>query len=449
MPQTTTSCPRCRQPVLAEVEQLFDSSADPAAKQRLLSGAVNMVRCQSCGYQGMLATPIVFHDAEKELLLTYFPPELGLPINEQERMIGPLINQVVNRLPPEKRKAYLLRPQTMLTYDSLVERILEADGITKEMLAAQEKRLSLLQRLLSCSPESLLEMIKQEESLIDTDFFNIMNRLIEASLAQGDQQSARLLAGLQQQLLTHTELGQTLQSQAQEAEAAIKSLKEASKNGLTREALLELMIEAPTETRLSTLVGMARSGMDYTFFQLLSERIENASAEENEKLLTLRQKLLEMTQAIDEAVNEQMQKARKFLVEILDTADIEKSLTENVERIDEFFLEVVRKEQQEARQSGDLEKISKIQKVADVLQKLTAPPQEIALIEDLLRAADETARQQILSQNPDKISPEFMDFFANLIAQSQSQNQSPETTAKLQEVYNAVLRFSMTANLKK
>ncbi|NCU21899.1 c-type cytochrome, partial [Candidatus Falkowbacteria bacterium] len=28
---------------------------------------------------------IVYHDATKELLLTFFPPELGLPINEQEK----------------------------------------------------------------------------------------------------------------------------------------------------------------------------------------------------------------------------------------------------------------------------------------------------------------------------------------------------------------------------
>ena len=41
MPQTRTSCPRCRQPVIADVEQLFDVTSDPEAKQRLLSGAVN------------------------------------------------------------------------------------------------------------------------------------------------------------------------------------------------------------------------------------------------------------------------------------------------------------------------------------------------------------------------------------------------------------------------
>ena len=122
--KTQISCPRCRQPIVAQIEQLFDVTSDPGAKQRLLGGISNYAVCQSCGYNGPLATPIVYHDAEKELLLTYFPSELGMPVNEQEKLFGPLITQVTNHLPPEKRKAYLLRPQGFLTYQSLVERIL-------------------------------------------------------------------------------------------------------------------------------------------------------------------------------------------------------------------------------------------------------------------------------------------------------------------------------------
>jgi DNA-directed RNA polymerase subunit RPC12/RpoP len=110
MPQTQISCPRCRQMIPANVEQLFDVTHDPQAKQRLMSGQSNYARCPHCGYEGRLATPVVYHDNEKELLLTFFPAELGLPVNEQETMIGPLIKQVVDRLPAEKRKGYLFKP---------------------------------------------------------------------------------------------------------------------------------------------------------------------------------------------------------------------------------------------------------------------------------------------------------------------------------------------------
>jgi hypothetical protein len=76
MPQTQIACPQCRQMIAANVEQLFDVTHDPQAKQRLLGGVSNTARCPHCGYQGRLATPVVYHDGEKELLLTYFPFEL-------------------------------------------------------------------------------------------------------------------------------------------------------------------------------------------------------------------------------------------------------------------------------------------------------------------------------------------------------------------------------------
>ena len=107
MPKSRINCPNCRQPVIAEIEQLIDVGIDPSAKSRLLSGVSNIIRCTACGFQGNLATPIVYHDPEKELLLTFVPSELGLPVNEQERIIGPMINKAVSNLPQEKRKGYL------------------------------------------------------------------------------------------------------------------------------------------------------------------------------------------------------------------------------------------------------------------------------------------------------------------------------------------------------
>ena len=216
MAQTQTSCPRCRQPILAQVEQLFDVNADPQAKQRLLSGQANYVRCSHCGYEGMLSIPIVYHDASKELLLTYFPPELGVAMNEQERLIGPMITQAVNRLAPEQRKAYILRPQSMFTMQTMLEKILEADGITKEDIQKSQQRMALLERLMTVSPASRVDVIKQEEANIDQSFFMLLSRIMEATLAQGDQNAARQLAGLQQDLLNNTQVGQELKQQSVE-----------------------------------------------------------------------------------------------------------------------------------------------------------------------------------------------------------------------------------------
>lgn len=450
MPKTQTSCPRCRQPVVAEIEQLFDMNSDPGAKQRLLSGRVNMVNCPACGYQGGIATPIVYHDPEKELLLTYFPPELALPVNEQERMIGPLITQVTNRLPLEKRKAYLLRPQTMLTMDTMMERIMEADGITREVLQAQQVRLALLQRLLSTpDAEARATIIQQEEKTIDAEFFGMLSQLMQVTLSQGEENTARALAAVQQDLTTHNPLGRELKAQAEETSKAMKDLQEASKKGLTRESLLDMMINAPSEPYLGTLVGMARSGMDYEFFQALTTRIDKATGEEQQKLVALREKLLEMTKQIDTAVAEQLKQASAVLEKILAADDVEAELEKNLADIDDTVVELIKSELNTARKKGDLERVNKVERAIIALQKYNAPPPEIQFIEELLEAPDEAARSKILKENSGKVTPELIQMLANLAAQTESQGEQPELAGKIKELYGAVLRFSMQNQLRK
>lgn len=449
MPQTRTACPRCRQPLMADVQQLFDMNTDPKTKQRFLSGNYNIVHCQNCGYEGSLSTPLVYHDPEKELLLTYFPPEMGLPVNEQEKLIGPIINQVLNRLPPEKRKAYFFRPQTMLSQQQMIERVLETDGITREMIQAQQQRLNLLQRLFSTSPESRAGIIHQEEALIDESFFSMLSRLIETSLSQGDQQSGRILSELQEELLSQTKFGEILQSQANEAEEAVKSLQEASQKGLTREALLDLIIAAPNEIRMSTLVTMARSGMDYSFFQILTDRIDLAQAEEKEKMTALREKLLEMVQEIDQVVDQQRSQAHELLEEILHAQDIAAAIQQNTTGITELFVETLKAELQAARQKNDSERLTKLQSVVDTLQQLSAPPPEIELAQELVGAVSEADRRRMLEEHAADITPEFLQMLGGLTSQSENQGQPPDVINAFKETYRAALRFSMEANLKK
>ena len=210
MAKTQTTCPQCRQPVLVEVEQVFDMAKDPLAKQKILSNQANFFQCSACGYQGLLGIPIVYHDPEKELLLTFFPPDLNTPVNEQEKQIGPLIQRIMDNLPKEQRKAYLLQPKSMLTYQTLIEKILEADGITKEMLEDQQQRINLLERLLKTPADQRLDVINKEKDIIDINFFSILSRIIESAMAQGDEESQKPLLELQKLLFENTETGKTL-----------------------------------------------------------------------------------------------------------------------------------------------------------------------------------------------------------------------------------------------
>lgn len=449
MASIRTSCPRCKSPVAADVEQLFDMSVDPQAKNRLLSGTANVIHCPTCGYDGMLSTPVVYHDPEKELLLTYFPSEMGLPLNEQEKLIGPLLNQVMNRLPVEKRKAYLLRPQSMLTFQTMIEKILEGDGITREMLDEQQKKINLLQRLLSTPvAEDRATIIKQEEALIDETFFSMISRIIQSSLAQGDEQSARSIAMLQQELVTQTEIGKKLLANAQEAQEAQRQLQEASKTGLTREKLLDLMIASPTDTRLATYVSLTRGGLDYQFFQILSERVDKAEGDEKQKLLDLRAKLLELTSEIDKQLQEEAKASRQLLDQVLAAEDVEAAAREVLPAINEFFLDALKTEQENARQKADLARLGKLGKVAKVIEEASAPPPEVELIEKLMEAADEPGRQKLLQENAALVTDEFVQALNSLVAQGDGDGSNPEMSARLQDVYRSALRYMMQANMK-
>jgi len=445
MPKTQVSCPNCRQPVVADISQLFDVNADPQAKNRLLSGAYNLVRCQYCGYQGNLATPIVYHDPEKELLLTFVPPDLGMPRNEQERLIGSLINQVINKLAPEKRKGYLFNPQSTLTMQGLVERILEADGVTREMLQAQQQRMNLLQRLANVTDENTLaEIAQQEDALINGEFFALLNRLIEVSMMGNDQQSARRLSELQKALLPITTYGREIQAQSKEIETAIADL-QALGQEVTQEKLLDLIINAPNEIRLNALVSFTRQGLDYNFFQLLTQRIDRASGEEHSRLTDLRQRLLQMTQEIDRQMEAHRQQVQQVIDAIAQSQNIPEAMSQVLGAIDDTFVSELQRMLEEARRAGDLDKSGKYQQMFELLQQASAPP-EMEMIQEYLEEPDEVARQEYLKAHEDDVTPEFIELLGNIAVQVQSSDDK-EFAQVVSAAHRQALRFNMQRSM--
>ncbi|MEW6094227.1 MAG: CpXC domain-containing protein [Chloroflexota bacterium] len=451
--KTTIACPQCHQPVAAIVEQLFDVTSDPVAKQRLLGGVSNFAACRACGFSGPLATPIVYHDNEKELLLTYFPPELKMSVNEQEKIVGPLITQLTDKLPAEKRKGYLLRPQSFLTYQSLIERILGADGITPEMIQGQQKRVGLVERLLTANgPEVRAGIIKENADLFDAEFFAIFSRLAEGALSSGQEQAARQVEEIQKQLLAETEYGRKIAAQSNEIQEAVKTLQAAGK-GLDRDKLMQILIDAPNDDRLNALVSMTRPGLDYLFFQSLTERIEKTSGEERKKLEGLRTKLLDITRKIDQRVEEEVKHANSLLETLLKAEDIQKATAEHLPEIGDIFIQVLNQALQEANRKNDGERMPKLQQVVSVLQQASAPPPEVQLLEELLEAPNEAELDKRLEAHAAEITPELTSAIAGVIAQIEGQGdkkpskEEARTLEKLEKVYRAVLKFSMKKSL--
>ena len=443
MPHTTVSCPRCRQPILAEVTQLFDVSADPRLKQLLLSGGANVVQCPQCGYQGPLNLPIVYHDHAKELLLTYFPPEAGLPVHEQEKVFGPLINQVVNRLPAEQRKAYLFQPQTMFSFQSMIDRIMEADGITKEMRQAQEARFTVLKSFLEKQDGDIDALIEENKALLDEDFFALLTQVIQMTAVQGDKETTDRLVQIQNQLTEKTELGKKLKQQAEKVQKTLTKLQELGKTELTREKLLDFVIENSDDIQLNAIVSSIRPAMDYLFFQILSQKIEKSTDEEKAKLEALREKLLTMTAAVDKAMEAQFAQSRQTLERILNAPDLEQELMKSVQEIDELFVEVLRTEIQEATKTQNNDRLAKLNKIIEILQSLNPQSKQIELVEALLDLESEEEQTALLNENMDAVNEEMVSLLSNVIAQAENSGQNSPELEKIKSLFKLVLKTSM------
>jgi hypothetical protein len=385
------------------------------------------------------------------LLLTFFPPELSLPLNEQEKIIGPLIKQIMDRLPAEKRKGYLLNPIPNLTYESMIQTILGKDGITPEMLKEQQERVSLVERLLQGSSNDVRsEIIKQNVNLFDEQFFALFSRLAQSAAGSGQEPVARAMVDIQKQLLEETEFGRGLKESVGELEAATKSLQEAGQ-GLTREKLLELVIASPSDARLRAYVSLARGGMDYQFFQLLSNRIEKASGEEKTKLESMREKLLDFTNEMDKQMEARYKQAQEFVESLLAQEDVVRAVQENLNGFSQDAVDVVNQMLRQASEKNDYTRMGKLQKMVEVLRESSTPP-EVAFIEQLLDTPDDAALDKMLNDNADLINDQFMEALIGLVAQVEqaAEQGNPEAQSlgeKLSKVYKSALKFSMKKNI--
>jgi hypothetical protein len=391
--------------------------------------------------------PLVYHDAEKELLLTFVPQELGLPMHEQERIVGRLITQIVEDLPAEKRKAYLLQPRTMLTMQTMVDTILESEGISKDVVQGQQARVQLIQRLANLSTDDALEEVaQQEDALIDQEFFSIMNMLVSNALQSGDEALARRLVDVQQKILPVTTYGKQVQAQNEEVQAASKEL-EAFGEQLTRKDLVELVVKAPNETRLRAYVSLARAGMDYEFFQLLSERIDRARPEARPRLSELRTELLGLIERFDAQIAQRRGQMKQMLDALLEEEDPGEIIRQNPNIVDEQFLEVVQEELDQAQDGGDPEREARLQKLVRALEQLSAPPPEFDTINRLVEARDDAARQEILDDLPEEELAGVLEMMMSVMPSVEASNDARVTEA-LRGAYRLALKKSMRMKMK-
>ncbi len=339
------TCSTCAATFTAPVQSIIDGQ-NTSQKSAFLQGRINVVQCPQCGAVNQLTVPLLYYDLGQELAMVFMPNGLQLTNTEQEKVIGKLTNSLVDNLPAEQRKYYLLNPKQFLTLDSLVKAVLEADGITEEVLKSQAEKVRLLEEFIRIGDEaSLIEKIKENDAGLDREFFEILTASMQAAQLEGNEAGAQALFALRAFLSKHSTQG--IQAVAEiDAELGIVYLR-------SHEELLEKLQNAKNDEEFENWVAAGHALLDYSFFQKLTAQIDAAAKAADTKtvqdLKDLRSKVLEVKGSQEEQSRAALQKAADLLRKILQSSDPAQVLEKHLDHIDEAFFAILSANIQEAR----------------------------------------------------------------------------------------------------
>ncbi len=434
--RTQITCPRCGQSFTGIIEQIIDVGEDPQAKQRFLSGQINMLTCPNCGNPVAIGTPLVYHDPDKELLLIYVPMELNISQEERERVTGDMVRRLTERIPQEKRRAYLLQPRQALTIPGMIDTILESDGITAEMREAQREKLRVMEMFLQVSPDQWPQMVEEQEAHIDAQFFQLLLVTAENAAQTGRAEMSEGLIQLYNFLIENTAAGREALSAAEAQEKVIQDITtelEALGENMTREQFMDLVLRhAEDDEHIQALVGVMRPAFDYVFFQALSEKIDAAQDDERDRLVHLRDQVLELTALLDQQTQAVLQRAADTLRVILNSEDLDAAIRPRLDQLDDTFLAVLQANIQAAEQQNNLELTARLKLVLErvlAILRESAPPQ-IRFINQVMSAETDEAAQELIAAEGAQFGGELLALMDAIAEDLEASNQA-QTAARL------------------
>jgi hypothetical protein len=302
----------------------------------------------------------------------------------------------------------------------MLDAILEADGITKEMLAAQEAKLQLLQQMLDTTdPDKQQALIREHDADVDLAFFQLLSAALVSAQADRASQEYQLLTTLRNNLLELTTLGKKVKTQ----QAALEVFQAKP----DRETLLAQLVQAPDAETRELLLGFGRPLLDYPFFQALTAKIEAASAvgdkAEADRLINLRREIMNMREKLDAATKAVLDQRAALLREMILAENLDEAVQAHLEELDEAFFSVLEANMQAAEQSNQTATLDRLQAVADTISRAiaAAQPPEIRLVNALLSVAYPDDTRKILEANRRALSPQLLDWMRG-VAEDLKQN---------------------------
>lgn len=406
------TCPACGTPFRAGIYTLVDVTEQPELKPALLGGQLNVAVCPNCRTASMLGAPLVYHDAAKQLCLVYFPQELNASPQDQERFVGEATTFIMRSLPQDAPRAYLLAPRRFLTLPSLLDAVLEADGISRETLDRQRAHVELISELAGAvaDDEQFNALAEARAAELTPELFATLAAFIEATPPE-QADSRDLLLAVQARLV---ELAGDPEAPGDEEVAEA----------------VERLSAAPDD-ELEFAVAELRPVIDYGFFQAWTDRIDAATAagqpDEAERLTARRARILAIVEELDSQAQAMFEAGSAVLNEVMNAPDPLAALHERADRVDESFLMVLSANAGAAQRAGRGDLVEVMEQLAEataaIIQGRLTP--EDRFINELLMAETPRDATGLLRKNVAKINGDLVKRLNELAEQEEKRANKP------------------------
>ncbi len=429
---TQISCPSCGTPFMAELHQIIDAGQNPHLKQRLLAGQLNIAQCPKCGTGGMMTTAMLFHDPAYEMFLIYMPQEMNMGHDERERFIGDLTQRAMNAIPNEQRRAYMLQPQMIIRFETFIEKVLETEGVTKEMIERQRKQAELLQTLAKSDLDVAKYLVKERMGEIDQVFFEMLQQTIDAVANSKDNAQLVRLTNIRAMLMTDTPVGRQVEKRQIAMHGFNMDAKKAG--GLSPELLLKHVLANKADmTTVDQLAQVGQQALNYDFFHLLSHEIDESP--NDAQLIALREHLLSIFDKMQTQTKKLIDDANQMIQDILDAPDQAAAIQKLAPRIDDTFMYMLSSRTAAADQQGNSEEANALRNIYELIRKQAESqyPPEVVLINKLVEAESEAEQELILDKNEALLTPELLPVIEKLADDIEKSGQV-ETAVKLRAI---------------
>src|SRR5262249_32717723 len=145
-----------------------------------------------------------------------------------------------------------------------IEMVLEADGVTPEVLEQQRQKMRLVETFMQADPDQLEALVQEHDAQLDVEFFAMLTAATEAALANGRRDMAEQILGLRDRLLELSTTGKTALLQAANQEQAIQEV---------ADALNALGENASYTDVIDLALNIAREGQESGDEELADEKI--------------------------------------------------------------------------------------------------------------------------------------------------------------------------------